>query len=188
MLANPSKVHKNNHDEHYTPIDLLDLTMHSLGSIDLDAATCQKAIDLLPDRLKPPKFYTAENPAPTVWEQRNIWCNPPFSKIQYFIDAAVRSARENASSTMFLMPPNMSTKYIQNIFRDLAEQELCSPIMFHYGRVYFWDGVKNEKGKNPPGSTCMFIIAEMGDNATTQKVDRFIQKGKNMGHLFMEVV
>lgn len=183
MLSNPNKVHREKHDEHYTPVELIQLAYDILGPIDLDPATSSVALGRLPEHLLPHSYFTKDDPSPKVWDAKTVWCNPPFSLTRYFIDAAIRSAEENGTVTMFLMPANMSTKYIQGIFQELAAKDLLSPILFHNGRVKFFDGVDMEIGTNPPGSTCIFLI---GADVRTHR--RFVEQAKNAGHLVLELI
>lgn len=182
-LSNPSKVHADKHDEHYTPIPLIEMAVKVMGSIDLDPATSELALSMWPEDLRPKQYYTLDNPTPDIWTAKNVWCNPPFSQTRKFIDIAIRSAEENNTNTIFLMPANMSTKYIQKIFQDLYARELLSPVMFHCGRVYFFDGVVGKVGKSPPGSTCLFMISK--DDRLKME---FAAQAVLDGHLVMDVI
>ncbi len=183
-----AKTHKDKHDEYYTPVNLIQMAKDCLGSIDLDPATCQTALDLLPQELRPELFYTIENPAPAIWPiVENVWCNPPFSKTRDFISSA-KAACEFGTSTMFLMPANMSTIYIQKIFTDLADEGLLSPVLFHQPRVYFFNGKKNQVDMNPPGSTCLFIIGNRRLPIVQRKIAKFVEWGNRNNHLMMEAL
>lgn len=65
--------HSSEHNEHYSPPDVLALARHCLGDFDLDPASCEAANRLVKAR----SYYSLDNPGQhQPWFGR-VWLNPP---------------------------------------------------------------------------------------------------------------
>lgn len=63
--------------EHYTPSEIVEVARHTLGEIDLDPASCEKANTIV----KAKHFFTKEdNGLSRVWAGL-VYCNPPGGKV-----------------------------------------------------------------------------------------------------------
>lgn len=63
-------------DEWYTPLQIIEAARRTMGSIDLDPASCEQA----QKTVKAEQYYTAaDNGLMLPWEG-NVWLNPPYSQ------------------------------------------------------------------------------------------------------------
>lgn len=136
-------------DNWQTPPDLMQvLNQRYKFTTEVAAAADNRALPGLPylgldnglDALDP------NNP----WGEMN-YCNPPYSKIGPFVEAAERQARY-CQSTLLLIPAYTDTKYWQGII-DYAAQD----VELLRGRLRFWDNGKPGKDTARfPSATVLF--------------------------------
>ena len=115
--------------EWYTPPDIIESARQTMGSIDLDPASCEKANEIV----KAKKFYTKEdNGLDKTWAG-NIFMNPPYNKgiIDQFI-SKVESEYNNYTQLIAIINNTTETKCGQLLIK------LSDVICFPKGRVNFY--------------------------------------------------
>lgn len=87
---------------------------------------------------KAPSFYTfADNGLARPWHG-DVWCNPPYSQIESWVDKAIVSAARDCSSVTMLLPVRSDLSW----WADLVEYGVT--MHFYRGRIAFVppEGVK----------------------------------------------
>lgn len=116
-----------NSDEWATPqwlYDELDAEFH----FNLDP--CATA-----DNNKCSKFYTAkEDGLKNSWGGYTVFCNPPYSQIDKWVEKAFRETRTDDTTVVMLIPSRTDTKYFHRFIYQRTE------IRFVKGRLKFGDG------------------------------------------------
>jgi len=74
-------------DEWYTPAEYIDAARRTMGSIDLDPATCEMAQTIVQADVYLTKM---DNGLGAKWLRENVWLNPPYSNSQTWIDKLLR--------------------------------------------------------------------------------------------------
>ena len=78
----------------------------------------------------------------------NIYCNPPYSSIEPFIEKGIVEIRKgNAKKIVYLIPVRSDTKYWHNLIMKFA-----SEIIFVQGRLNF------NESKSPAPFPCVLIV------------------------------
>ena len=78
----------------------------------------------------------------------NIYCNPPYSSIEPFIEKGIVEIRNgNAKKIVYLIPVRSDTKYWHNLIMKFA-----SEIIFVQGRLNF------NESKSPAPFPCVLIV------------------------------
>ena len=113
-----------NSDEWYTPQPLFD-ELNNEFHFDLDpCATDQNH--------KCEKYYTLESNGLTKdWGGARVFCNPPYSEIEKWVEKAFRETRHDDTLVVLLIPARTDTKYFHNFIYQRAE------IRFIKGRVKY---------------------------------------------------
>lgn len=97
-------------DEWYTPKYIVDM----FGKFDLDTATSDYNLK----RLDIPNGFTKENSALNQEWYGKVWCNPPFSMKNEFIEKAREEVNKGNCEVYMLLPMRMETiavhKHIMN--------------------------------------------------------------------------
>lgn len=137
-------LYSNNSDEWETPHDLFD-KLNKEFSFTMDGAAtegnskCKKFcyenqnIDLLYD---------------PAWKCERVWLNPPYSKLKYFCEVALRQSVGYGAIVVMLLPSRTDTKYWHDIIMPYAHE-----IRFFKGRLNF------EGGKHSaPFPSCLVIF------------------------------
>lgn len=76
--------HNSGNNEWYTPPDIIEAARQTMGSIDVDPASCKEANKVV----NAAKYYTVETNGLTQRWEGNVWLNPPYNKsITEFIRA-----------------------------------------------------------------------------------------------------
>jgi len=85
-------------DEWYTPKAIIEAARVTMGSIDLDPASCEAANEVV----KAGRYFTAVDDGLRRPWQGNVWCNPPFSngQIRFWIERCV----DHDSPTCVIVP------------------------------------------------------------------------------------
>lgn len=128
-------------DEWYTPPAIIELARKTMGSIDLDPASCEEANKIV----KAKKHFTAKDDGLSKDWFGNVWINPPFSEptVQKFTQAvADKYISGEIKQGCIIINNATETRW----FQYMASR--CSAICFPKGRIRFLD--KNSEQK--PGS------------------------------------
>jgi phage N-6-adenine-methyltransferase len=91
-------------------------------------------VDVCANRLnsKAEAFIDEDEDALTrPWPDGPVWCNPPFSKKEQFIDKAISEARTNGIETFMLLPASTGAKWFHKVTKYAAR------IVFIVGRLQF---------------------------------------------------
>jgi hypothetical protein len=115
--------------EWYTPSQFIKLARHTMGSIDLDPASCDKA----QKTVRAGTYYTLETDGLSQPWFGNVFLNPPYSKhlINKFIDKLFDEL-PNINQVIVLTDSRTDTRW----FRRLRES--LTTCLTH-GRIYFID-------------------------------------------------
>lgn len=77
-MSTPAFAFSSESNERYTPPEIIDAARSVMGSIELDAASC----DLANLVVRADRYYTAADDALKLdWVARSVWCNPPYGKV-----------------------------------------------------------------------------------------------------------
>ena len=113
-------------DEWATPqaiFEELDKEFH----FDLDAAASD-------DNHKCDRYFTLENSGLSQnWGGYRVFCNPPYSQIDKWVEKAFRETRNDDTLVVMLLPSRTDTRYFHNYIYQRAE------IRFIKGRLKFGD-------------------------------------------------
>lgn len=92
------------------------------------------------DNHKCDKYFTLENDGLSEnWGGYRVFCNPPYSEIDKWVEKAYRETRNDNTLVVLLIPSRTDTRYFHNYIYQRAE------IRFVKGRLKFGDG----KGSAP---------------------------------------
>jgi len=143
---------KNNsvENEWYTPPEYIEAARATMGGIDLDPATSQKA----QETVKAKKFYTAEDDGLSkAWKGR-VWLNPPYSKdlIGKFCDKLAESVGSGKVTAAILLVNNATDTAW---FHRVAGK--ASAVCFVKGRISFHDSNGEPKNKPLQGQMAMYF-------------------------------
>ena len=142
---------KYDRNEWYTPDWVLGLARDTLGTIDLDPASCATANAIVQAR----RFYDkATNGLVQPWSGR-IWCNPPYSRglIDQFATKLIEEYDTgNVAKGLFLVNNATETGWFQSL---LARFPAC----FLNKRVDFWH---SDRGGDAPrqGQAIFYVGAD----------------------------
>lgn len=121
-----------NSDEYETPQHIYDALNDEFG-FDLDVS----ATDY---NHKCPAYFTKEQDGlKQRWGGHTVWCNPPYSEINRWVQKAYEESRNENTTIVMLIPSRTDTKYFHNFIYHRAE------IRFIKGRITF----KNQKSHAP---------------------------------------
>lgn len=148
-------------NERYTPPAIISAARRAMGSIDLDAASCEKANQIVEAN----RYFTAEQDGLSrAWNASSVWCNPPYGKSGTFSMAGLFLKKMiyeydelHFEQGIILVNACPSAAWFQPAYRF--------PICFTDGRLKFLD--RNLKPLNQPTKDNALIY--MG-----QDVDRFV--------------
>lgn len=65
------------------------------------------------------------------WGGKRVWCNPPYSQIEKWVEKAWRETRQDNTLVVMLIPSRTDTKYFHNYIYQRTE------IRFVKGRIKF---------------------------------------------------
>lgn len=78
------------------------------------------------------KYFTAENDGLSQdWGGYRVFCNPPYSEIDKWVEKAYRESRHDNTLVVLLIPSRTDTRYFHNFIYQRAE------IRFIKGRLKF---------------------------------------------------
>lgn len=93
------------------------------------------------------KYYTIENDGLShTWEGCRVFCNPPYSNIDKWVEKAYRESRHDNTIVVLLIPARTDTRYFHNFIYNRAE------IRFIKGRLKF-----NQSKDNAPFPSIVVI-------------------------------
>lgn len=97
-------------------------------NFDLDAAASD-------DNHKCKEYFTIEKDGLSQsWAGCRVFCNPPYSQIDKWVEKAFRETRNDNTLVVLLIPSRTDTRYFHNYIYQRAE------IRFVKGRLKFGDG------------------------------------------------
>jgi phage N-6-adenine-methyltransferase len=122
-------------NERYTPPAIIDAARAVMGGIELDAASCETANQIV----KAEFYFTAEdNALIQTWRAKTVWCNPPYGKIKnksmagIFLDKMISEYDAgNFEQGIILVNACPSASWFKPAYRF--------PICFTDGRIAFLD-------------------------------------------------
>jgi len=121
-----------NSDEWATPQKLFD-DLNNEFDFELDVCATE-------ENHKCPEYFTKEQDGLSKnWGGKRIWCNPPYSQIEKWVEKAFRETRTDRTIVVMLIPSRTDTRYFHNYIYQRSE------IRFVKGRLKFGDG----KGSAP---------------------------------------
>ncbi|MBP0015350.1 MAG: hypothetical protein J7525_19845 [Roseofilum sp. SID3] len=117
-----------NNYEWYTPRVYIDMARDTMGTITLDPASC----DMAQERVQAEHYYTQEY---SGLEQRwwgNIWCNPPYGKLQrHFLTKAIALYHgDHINQAIFLLNTSRAAWYLKAKKQCTAICEVTNRIAF----------------------------------------------------------
>ena len=125
-MHNSEAMFSSKSDEWATPqaiFEELDKEFH----FDLDAAASD-------DNHKCDRYFTLENSGLSQnWGGCRVFCNPPYSQIDKWVEKAFRETRNDNTLVALLIPSRTDTRYFHNYIYNRAE------IRFIKGRLKFGD-------------------------------------------------
>lgn len=111
-------------DEWSTPQILFD-ELNAEFNFDLDPCATE-------DNHKCDKYFTLENDGLSQkWGGYRVFCNPPYSKIEKWVEKAFRETRNDNTIVVMLIPSRTDTRYFHNYIYQRTE------IRFIRGRLKF---------------------------------------------------
>lgn len=119
-----------NSDEWATPQDVFD-KLNCEFHFDLDP--CATA-----NNHKADWYFTAEQDGlDQNWGGHKVFCNPPYSEIDKWVEKAWRESRQDYTTVVLLIPARTDTRYFHNFIYNRAE------IRFIKGRLKFGQSKNN---------------------------------------------
>ena len=125
-------------NEHYTPIEIVELAREMLGSIELDPASCLEANKTIKAKFF---FSKKEDGLLCSWSAKTIWCNPPYGRIKakssqaIWLDKMIEEYKNNKfESGLLLINASTGNKWFKKVWDY--------PVCLLYRRIQFIsDGV-----------------------------------------------
>jgi len=151
--------------EHYTPKQIIDLVIGTLGGIDLDP--CSNSGDS--PNIPAGEHYTQfENGLSRTWFGR-VYMNPPYGReIGNWVRKLVSEFRAgNVRSAVALVPARVDTSWFGELYGF--------PICFIRGRLRFLDSNGEPQGSAPFPSAIVY----MGNDS-----ERFVREFENLGSIY----
>ena len=171
LEARQKNVHVSNNSgeyEWYTPIEYIEAARLTMGTIDLDPASC----DAANETVKAKTYYTEEQDGLIQPWFGTVWLNPPYSQplVSQFCDLLVDNyLKGNIKQACVLVNNATETKFYQNMLNH------CSAVCFIKGRVKFVDKNGESKGSPLQGQTVLYFGKE-----TTCFVENFSYFGATL--------
>ena len=126
-------------DEWATPREVFE-SLNSEFHFDLDPCASES-------NHKCDTYYTAEEDGlQHAWGEHRVFCNPPYSEIDKWVEKAYRKSRNDNTLVVLLIPARTDTRYFHNFIYQRAE------IRFVKGRLKF-----NQSKNSAPFPTMIVI-------------------------------
>jgi len=132
LLSKAHVSHNAGDNEWYTPSHIIEAVRDTMGEINLDPASSDKANEIV----KAAKYYTVKDNGLTKKWYGNVWLNPPYSQplIEDFCEYLVYSlSHGNVQQAMALVNNATETNWFQLLLKE------CNGVCFIKGRVKFLD-------------------------------------------------
>ena len=133
--------------EWYTPAYIIEAARKTMGSIDLDPASCREANKVV----KATTFYSVKKDGLKQEWKGNTWLNPPYSnpETQNFINKLLES---HVKQACLLVNTATETAWFQKLLKS------CDAVCFVDHRIAFWNpGSKEEGTKGLQGQAVFYI-------------------------------
>lgn len=138
-------------DDRETPADVFD-PLNLLVGFTVDVAAS-------PENAKLPRFYTiADDGLAQDWTDERVWCNPPYSSIEPWVEKAHRSG---AAAVVMLLPANRTEQGWWQRQVEPYRRDGTIEVRFLPGRIRFLKPGQKHVGPNerPPFGCCLVIWA-----------------------------
>jgi phage N-6-adenine-methyltransferase len=137
-------------DERQTSPEVFD-PLHERFKFTIDAAA-------LPRNAKLPRYWTPEDDALSrSWRGERVWCNPPYSDIEPWLEKAWRS---QAQLVVMLAPANRTEQgWWQRQVEPFRDRGIGLRVEFLPGRLRFiaFDADEIKPNERPPFGCCLLI-------------------------------
>jgi ParB family chromosome partitioning protein len=136
--------------EWYTPQDYVKAARLTMGSIDVDPASCEKANQTV----KASKYYTIDDDGLVQRWEGNVWMNPPYSQplVAEFCNLLVDKFRKGETKQACVLVNNTTeTQHYQNMLN--YSQAVC----FVKGRIKFIDKYGDAPSTPLQGQTVLYF-------------------------------
>ena len=148
---NGSRAHVSNNtgeQEWYTPPEYIDAARRTMGTIDLDPASCEIANQTV----KAEAYYTKENDGLALSWYGRIWLNPPYSQpdIEHFANKLV-SNLSDIEQACVLVNNATETDWFQSLLRD------ADAVCFPNKRIKFIDKNGDPRGAPLQGQAVLYF-------------------------------
>lgn len=141
----------NKSDEWYTPQDIFN-QLDSEFHFNLDPCAT-------PESAKCKIFFTKEDDGLSKkWGGYRVFCNPPYSEINKWVEKAYRETREDNTIVVMLIPARTDTKYFHNFIYQRSE------IRFVKGRVKFCGNTRESASAPFPSMVVIFRGANIKES------------------------
>lgn len=152
-IANGTHISSSGENEWYTPSVYIEAARATMGSIDLDPASC----DVAQKTVKAAEFFTiADDGLSREWFG-NVWLNPPYSK-DLIGKFATKVVEESARFDQAVVLVNNATETAW--FQSMARA--CNAICLFSGRIKFNDRTGNPANTPVQGQAALYF----GENVT----------------------
>lgn len=142
--------HATGEEEWYTPQDIIKAARLTMGSIDVDPASCEAANQVV----KAATFYSKTEDGLTKNWPGNVWLNPPYSQpdVTDFCDLLVTKYKTGEVTQACVLVNNATeTGFYQNMLNS------CAAVCLIKGRVRFIDRNGNPGGAPLQGQTIIYF-------------------------------
>lgn len=143
MLLRPNCTHIHNSGdfEWYTPQGIIESARQTMGSIDLDPASCEFANK---NHVKADKYFNLEEDGLSKEWVGNVWMNPPFNRgiVNQFMDKLISHVESRTvQQAITICNNNTECSWLQRLLKH------ASAVCFHSGRVGFYKDDGQKRGK-----------------------------------------
>lgn len=137
--------------EWYTPQRIIEAARLTLGTIDLDPASCAEANRIV----RATKICTREDDGLSQEWRGNVWLNPPYGRgiVERFVEKVVQSTFVKGTVHSALVLTNACTD--TEWWHTLARESLAC---LWRGRLRFWGPM--EHGNSPTQGQSVFLLTE----------------------------
>jgi len=136
--------------EWFTPPEYIEAARVTMGSIDIDPASCEEANETV----KAKRYYTAEQNGLNKKWKGNIWLNPPYD--HPIVDTFCQTLVDKVSNG----ETHQACIIVNNITETIAGQRLlsaCRAVCFPRGRVKFFNPTKAPKNSPLQGQMVVYF-------------------------------
>lgn len=145
--------HNSGNNEWYTPPYIIEAARATMGSIDLDPASCEVANRTT----KADRYFTKEqNGLEQKWTG-NVWLNPPYQRglMDKFADKVIKEY-QHYKQAIVLVNNCTETKWAQKLL------EHCDAVCFPKGRVKYLNSEGEQVKKSPIQGQMILYFSAFG--------------------------